>query len=251
MALLLIAGAPAWAVQNQDGDLVATFDGGLRPTRLPRDALAPVAVRVAGNVRSASGETDRLPQLRRITVGINRGGRLFDRGLPVCRAESIAPASERDARRICRGAIVGSGHVTVQVRIPSQLPFPVRAKILAFNGPRAGGGKLILAQAYARQPPGAFILTFHVDRRRGTFGTVLATTLPPETREWAYITHFDMTLHRTYTYRGTRRSYVSAACEAPAGFDSALFPFARATYGFDNGQQLTMSQAATCRVARG
>lgn len=248
-AALLFLPAQAPAVSAGDGDLLATFDGDLRPSSLPRNQQAPVAVRVAGNVRSASGDTDRLPQLERITVGINRAGRLFDRGLPVCRAKEIQPATEAEARRICRGAIVGSGHLTAQVRIAGQLPFVVKAKLLAFNGPRRGGQKLILAQAYARQPPGAFILTFRVDRRPGTFGTVLTTTLPTETREWAYLTHFDMTLRRIYSYRGKRRSYVSASCNAPAGFRSALFPFARASYSFANGQRLTMSQAETCRVA--
>ncbi len=249
LALLLCAGVAARAASNGDGDLIAQFDGGLSPAALPRRTPVPVAVRVEGNVRSASGNTAALPQLSRITVGINRQGRLFDRGLPVCHAKTIQPASEAGARAACGGAIVGSGHVTVQVRIPSQLPFLVHARLLAFNGPRQNGHKLILAQAYARKPPGAFILTFRVGRRGGTFGTVLSTTLPRATRKWAYLTHFDMTLHRTYVYRGVRRSYVSAACAAPAGFDSVLFPFAKATYAFDTGQQLSMSVARICHVS--
>lgn len=57
-----------------------------------------------------------------------------------------------------------------------------------------------------------------------------------------------MTLRRTYSYRGARHSFVSAACTAPAGFDSALFPFAKAIYGFANGQSLTTSVARSCRV---
>lgn len=244
-----LAPGVAPAASNRDGDLLTTFEGGISPAKLPRDRLAPVAVRVAGDVRSASGATDRIPQLRRIQVAINRQGRLFDRGLPVCRARQIQPARERSARRICRGAIVGDGSVEVQVRIPGQLPFQVNAKLLAFNGPRRGGEKLILAQAYADDPPGAFILTFRVKRRRGTFGTVLTTTLPRATREWAYLTHFDLRLHRTYRWRGQRRSYVSAACAAPAGFSTAVFPFARATYSFDSGQRLTVAQSDVCRVA--
>lgn len=247
-ALVLSVTLPAWAVTNGEGDLVTRFDGGLRPTLLPRSTPAPIAVHVDGDVESSSADAEALPQLRRIVVGINREGRLFDRGLPVCHARDIQPASEAGARAICGGAIVGSGHVTVQVRIPAQPPFEVHAKLLAFNGPRENGRKLILAQAYARKPPGAFILDFQVSRRSGTFGTVLSTSLPPATRKWAYLTHFDMTLHRVYRYHGLRRSYVSAACPAPAGFDTALFPFARATYSFASGQRLTMSVAKTCHV---
>lgn len=248
-ALLLCLGIPARAEQNGEGDLLVTFNSGLNPTALPRQTPVPVAVRVAGDIKSAAGDAGGLPQLRTITVAINRQGRLFDRGLPVCQVGSIEPASEAAARRICGDAIVGTGHVTLQARIPTQPLYVVRAKLLAFNGPRRNGHKLILAQAYARKPPGAFILTFRVTRRPGLFGTVMSTTLPPGAQKWAYLTHFDMTLHRTYTYRDQPRSYVSAACSAPAGFDTALFPFARATYSFTNGQNLTTTVARSCRVA--
>lgn len=247
-AAVLCLGIPAQAERNGEGDLVVTFDSELHPTELPREAPSPVAVRVAGDVRLAAGSPDQLPQLRRITVAINRQGRLFDRGLPTCKVGRIEPASEKMARRICGGAIVGDGHVVLQARIPTQPIFTVKAKLLVFNGPRKNGQKLILAQAYARSPPGAFVLTFRVHRRRGLFGTVMSTTLPRPTQGWAYLTHFDMTLHRIYRYGGQLRSYVSAACTAPAGFDSALFPFARATYAFATGQSFTTSVARSCQV---
>ncbi len=248
MASFLAASVPAWAETSQEGDLRVSFDSGLHPTALPRKTPAPVAVRVAGNFESVSGNDGALPQLRRMVVAINRQGRLFDRGLPTCDVRAIQPASEAAAARECRGAIVGSGHVRLQARIPTQPPFQVSAKLLAFNGPRRNGHKLILAQAYARKPPGAFVLTFTVARRKGVFGTVLSTTLPRSAQRWAYLTHFDMTLHRTYTYGGKRRSYVSAACTAPPGFRTALFPFARATYSFNDGQALSVPLARSCRV---
>jgi hypothetical protein len=248
-ALLLCVGIPAQAEQNGEGDLRVSFDSAMRPTTLPRETLAPVAVRVAGNVRSASGASEQVPQLRTISVAINRQGRLYDRGLPICEVEDIQPATEANARRVCGDAIVGSGHVTLQVRIPTQPLFVVRAKLLTFNGPRKNGQKLILAQAYAREPPGAFVLIFRVSRREGLFGTVMSTTLPVATQRWAYLTHFDMTLRRVYSYRGQRRSYISAACRTPDGFDTTSFPFARAAYVFANGQSLSTTVASSCRVA--
>jgi hypothetical protein len=84
---------------------------------------------------------------------------------------------------------------------------------------------------------------------RGSSGRLRPSPVPPETRRWAYLTHFDMTLHRIYRYNGHSRSYVSAACSAPAGFDSAVFPFARATYSFANGQALSATVARSCHVA--
>ena len=246
VTLLLCLGIPAQAELSQEGDLLVSFDGGLQPRTLPRNTSAPVTVRVAGDFKATNAA--RLPQLRTISVAINRAGELYDKGLPVCQVENIQPASEVEARRVCGSAIVGTGHVAVAVHIPTQAPFAVTGKLLAFNGPRRGYHKTILAQVYSKKPPGAFVLTFTVKREKGLFGTVVSTTLPGSARKWAYLTHFDMTLKRTYFYRNKQRSYVSASCAAPAGFPAAVFPFAKASYGFDNGQALTTTVVRSCKV---
>lgn len=246
---LLLAVASASAVVNGGHGVIAKFDGGIHPSSLPRDIPAPVSVHVGGGIKRAPGAVDALPQLRRIKVAINRQGQIFDRGLPICRAVKIQPSTPAAARRICGDALVGSGSVAVQVRIPSQTPFMVPARLLVFNGPDRDGRKLIFAQAYARSPPGAFILTFEVKDGEGIRPTLLTTTLPPQTRRWAYLTHFEMTLHRSYEYRGERHSFVSAACSAPDGFSGTPFTFARATYYFTGGSKLSMAQSGRCRVA--
>ncbi len=247
-ALIALAAAPAWAVTNGEDDLRLSFDGGIRPSTLPRHRPAPVRVWVSGSVRSTSGDPAQIPQVRRIEVAINRQGRLDDRGLPVCRPRQIRKAKEAKAKRACGAALVGHGRVSVQARLDNQAPSLVRARVLAFNGPHRNGRKLILAQAYSRKPPASFIFSFTVSRRRGTFGTVLRTTLAPTVRKWAYLTDFQMTLGRQYAYRGRRHSFISAACNAPAGFDNPLYPFARATYVLDDGRSFEMSQANRCHV---
>jgi hypothetical protein len=246
IAFAALLAVPAHGESTREGNLIASFNAELVPKTLPRRALAPIAVTVAGGIRGIEGAP--LPQLRRIVVAINSQGQLFDRGLAVCEVSAIQPATEHTARRRCAGAIVGSGRVSVQAHLPTQSPFAVNARLLAFNGPRRKGRKLIFAQVYAEDPPGAFVLTFAVRRRPGLFGTTMSTTLPRSAWEWAYLTHFEMTLKRTYTYRGVRRSYVSAACRAPAGLLGAVFPFARATYGFDDGRSVTTTAVRSCRV---
>lgn len=245
-AALALLAVPAQAELSQKGDVRASFQGAISPNRLPRTDFAPVGVRVAGGVRTLHGA--RLPQLQTITVEINKVGRLYDKGLPTCRVETIQPTTEDVARRVCGDAIVGSGHVTLLVRLNSQKDFLVNGKLLAFNGPRKGGRKLILAQIYSQNPPGAFILTFRVKKQKGTYGTVISTTLPDYARSWAYLTFFEMTLQRTYRYKGKERSYVSAACEAPQGFTRAIFPFAKASYSLEGGKVLRTSISRTCRV---
>ncbi len=246
LAAALCLAIPASAEVSQQGNLITTFEGDMAPKTLPRKALAPVAVRVAGDFKAAKGA--KLPQLRKISVAINSAGHLEDEGLATCRLARIEPATEKEAQKICHRAIVGSGHVSVGVHIENQAAFEVKANLLAFNGPTEHGRKLILAQVYAKDPPGAFVLTFRLKKQPGLFGTVMSTQLPASAQGWAYLSHFDMTLDRRYRSHGKARSYVSAACGAPAGFPGAVFPLAKASYGFANGQTLRTTVVRSCRV---
>jgi hypothetical protein len=244
LALCLVA--PARAEVTREGNLLASFDGRMSPQRLPRHRPAPVAVSVGGDFRTVGAAP--LPQLRTISVAINGAGVLDDAGLPICRVEAIQPATEAAAHRICGRSIVGRGEVGLQIHLENQQPFSIEARLLAFNGPVEHGRKLILAQVYSQDPPGAFVLAFGLKKRPGVFGTVMSTSLPPAAQGWAYLTHFEMTLHRRYRFRGMAHSYVSAACGAPAGFPGAVFPFASARYGFANGQTLERTVIRSCKV---
>jgi hypothetical protein len=247
LVLVLTAAVAARAEVEQEGNVIVSFDGGIAPRKLPRTGLAPVAVSVESTIKSADG-TDPPPQLREISIGINREGRLFNRGLPTCRIREIQPTTIAAARRICGGAIVGSGHVQVRVHLTNQAPFTFTGPLLAFNAKPVGGKRRILAQVYGTRPPSAFVLTFKILERKGTFGTLIRTTLPKPARKWAYLTHFEMRLRRTYVYKGKRRSYVSAGCAAPAGFPGAVYPFAQGTFKFDGGRSVTTTLIRDCKV---
>lgn len=250
-ALTLLFGlgpaTPSSAEVERGGNAVVNFDGGIAPYSLPRNGTAPVAVTIESSFRAADG-TDPPPQLQQIAIAINREGRIFDRGLPTCKVRRIQPATIRAARRICGGAIVGKGSVQVRVNLENQEPFTFKGPLLAFNAERHRGKRRILAQVYGTRPPSAFVLTFTIHRQRGTFGTVIRTTLPRSARKWAHVTRFNLRLRRTYTFRGKRRSYVNAGCAAPAGFPGAVYPFARANFAFAGGNRIVSTLVRDCRV---
>jgi hypothetical protein len=251
-ALLAILGAcgVAQAEVEQKGDVIVAFDGGISPRALPRDGVAPVAVTVDSTFKSVDG-TDPPPQLQQISIGINRGGKIDDRGLPTCRVRKIQPTTIKAARRICGGAIVGNGHVQVRVHLMNQEPFTFDGPMLVFNAERSGGDRRLLAQVYGKKPPSAFVLTFKILKAHGTFGTVIKTSLPKAARKWAYVTHFDMHLRRIYTYKGQRHSYISAGCAAPEGFPGAVYAFARSNFGFAGGNHVTTTLIRDCTVSAG
>jgi hypothetical protein len=245
MGLGAVGLAQGESVQN--GNLVVRFEGGISPHALPRSTPAPVTVKIDTTI-STSDDADPPPQLRKISIGINREGKIFDRGLPTCRVRKIQPTTIAAARRICGGAIVGSGHVGVRVHLPNQPPFTFTGPMLVFNAEPSGGDRRLLAQVYGRKPPSAFVLTFKVRKQAGTFGNLIRTTLPKPAQKWAYVTHFDMTLRRIYTYKGERHSFISAACPAPEGFPGAVYSFARGKFSFATGHALSTTLVRDCKV---
>lgn len=231
------------------GDLFVRFSGGIAPNALPRDSRAPISVSVAGTVRTLSGA--RPPALRRISISINQGGLLDSRGLPVCHRDQIEPSSTEEALARCGPAIVGHGSYDADVAFPEQSEFPSHGRIFAFNAV-VGGKRAILAHVYGQNPvPITRIIVFHIRESEGTYGTVLTGALPPSLNRWGYLKRISLTLQRDFTYRGQRRSYLSAACDAPTGFSGATFPFARASMAFEDGRTLSSTLTRSCKVRGG
>ena len=73
--------------------------------------------------------------------------------------------------------------------------------------------------------------------------------LPEVTGSSGHITGFSLKLGRSFSYRGHRRSYLSASCPAPKRLPGAVFPFARANFGFAK-QKVEIKLTRSCR-ARG
>jgi hypothetical protein len=249
LLLALAAATIARAEVERQGDVIVDFDGGISPRALPRTGVAPVAVTIDSSFKSAEG-ADPPPQLRTISIGLNRRGRIFDRGLPTCRVRKIQPATISAAKRICGGAIVGGGHVQVRIHLDNQPPFTFTGPMLVFHAKRSGGDRRLLAQVYGIKPPSAFVLTFRIVREPGEFGTVIKTSLPQSARDWAYVTQFDMKLRRIYIYKGQKHGYVNASCAAPPGFPGAVYAFARANFGFAEGERVTTTLVRDCTVKK-
>lgn len=218
----------------------------IKPSNLPRTGSAPVAVSFAGNIGATSPSGP--PQLKKISIAINRHGRLDTRGLPRCRLGHIDPSTTREAVAACGSSLIGEGTFSANVKLPEQSPFPSDGKILAFNG-RLRGHPAVLAHIYGKQPvPTSIVLPFSITSTPGTFGTLLSADLPDVTGDWGYVTGLSMTLKRQFSVRGKKRSYVSAGCPAPEGFRQVIFPLARTSFSFAGGITLTSTLTRSCRV---
>lgn len=246
LTLSLSLATPAEGEVAQEGNLRVSFLGGIAPHSLPRLGRAPVRVTIGGEIQTIDGTAP--PQLRTIALAINRTGKLDYRGLPGCRFHQIQPASTREAIEACPDSVVGEGFFKANVVLPEQSPFPSRGRVIAFNG-IFHGRHVLYAHVYGTTPlPQSRVLVFELGRVSGTYRTTLTAQLPQVAADWGYVSGVSLTLQRSFTYKASTHSFLSAGCPAPAGFPGATFAFAKASFGFEDGRVLSTMMTRSCEV---
>jgi hypothetical protein len=251
LAAVLLACLPAGVAAArqfvQEGNLRVAFDARLLPNDLPREREAPVTVQLTGAVRTTDGSIP--PQLRQISIAMNRAGIVSVTGLPSCQASELQQTSTEAALAQCRSALVGRGHFSADVNFSGAPVFPARGPVLVFNSstPKHTG---LLLHLYGSSPVrAAFVLPFKITRnRKGKFGTVFSTRIPRLASDRGYVTDIDLSIGRKYRYRGKQRSFISASCAAPAGFTTVPYELAKATFSFAGNKQLTTRLPGDCKV---
>jgi hypothetical protein len=246
-ATALLAATLAAAQPVQQGDLRIGFDASFAPDALPRERLAPVRVDLDGSVATTDGS--RPPQLRRISIALNRYGKITTRGLPRCSADRLESTSSATALELCRSALVGRGRFGADVDFPNQPLLPVEGRVLAFNS-EVGGHPVVLVHVAASKPITAtVVLVFHITHpSRGKFGTIVTATIPKIASNLGYVTDISLSFGRRYSVGGRQLSFLSASCAAPSGFPGALFSFARGSFLFADGQRLATTVVRDCSV---
>lgn len=246
-ALCVLASASlASAEVTQEGNLRVSFTGGIAPNALPRKGKAPVKVRFGGEIKTIDGQAP--PQLREISLAINRNGKFDFRGLPACHYHQIHPASTGEAIKTCPDSVIGEGIFSAHVELPEQSPFPSAGQVTAFNG-TFHGRHVIFAHVFGTTPlPQSQVLIFDLGKTSGAFRTTLTAELPRVAAEWGYVSGVSLSLSKVFRYKGERRSLLTAGCPAPGGADVAAFNFARASFGFEDGRTLGVTMTRSCRV---
>lgn len=225
--------------------LELTFNANFTPEALPRQHPAPVTVEVDGRIATTDGSHP--PPLRYLEIEINRSGRLDAKGLPTCTAPVLQSTSTEAAMERCGPALVGRGRFRADVLLGKEVA--ATGKILAFNSRRHGKRALVMHLFAAVPVRFTLVAPLTIGHRRdGNFGTVLRAPIPRLGGGLGSITEIDLSIGRRYSFGGKRRSYVSAACAAPAGFSRVPFPFARGTFRFEGHRTITETLSRTCRV---
>jgi hypothetical protein len=245
-AAAVLLAATASAERVQDGNLIVSLNGGISPRELPRSQTAPVAVHLAGRVLTSDKAP--LPRVNWIRLELAWRGVLDARGLPVCPRVRLVGADTRQAIERCGDAYVGSGQLFARIFVPNQRAFEVHAHLAAFNGRTKAGRPAVLVHSYATTPPVAFVIPFSIHHKKGSFRTVLVALIRRSAGPWPHVANFQISISRSYYKDGERHSYLNASCPVPKHFTAGFLSFARATYTFEGGKEITTESVRSCRA---
>jgi hypothetical protein len=242
--LVLAATGTALALRLQVGNVIVVADGGATPTKLPRGHLAPIKIHGHGRIFTADGTAP--PILKTIDLLYDKHGSVVTTGLPVCTKGRLLATDTAQARKQCPGAIVGKGLGKAVVDFPEQKPIPASSPITIFNGPPGKhGNPTVLAHAYLTVPaPTTYIVPIEIQKvHKGRYGYETTATIPKIAGGAGIPLYGEITIGRTWTYKGKKLSYVNAECA-----DGRLE--AKGTFGFKDGTVLTGTFLNKCTVAK-
>lgn len=213
-ALVLAAGAFGSANRKVScaGNICVADDGGIFPSKLPRHGGAPITARLHGGIGTRDGGHP--PAVRTLDLDVDGTIGLDAVGLPTCRAAQLRSRTSAAAKSACRGAIVGSGTAEVEVAFPEQTPFRSTGPLVLFNGGVRGRTTTVLLHAYVNVPaPTAIVTRATVTRiHRGRFGLHIAVKVPKIAGGAGSVTMFDLRVGRRFTYKGRKKSFLTASC---------------------------------------
>jgi len=212
IAAAALAGGVAGGAVVKVEDVVLRADGGFRPQTLPKRQFAPIDFHGQLDISSRTG--GRPARLEQALIDFDRDGRLSVGGLPTCAPEAIDEVGTEEARRVCRGAIVGTGKIGTYVDFLDRGPVESESPLTVFNGPRNAAGQptAVIHTQIAAPATQTYAITVPIEQRRGAYRYRAHLDVPPIAGGFGAITHLEVMIGRRYRAGDRQRSYASARC---------------------------------------
>jgi hypothetical protein len=213
------------------GNLVIRAQGIVSPKALPKERMVPISLYARGSVATVDGS--HVPPAETVHLQVDRHLRIETSGLPTCTPRKIEAATPTQAMSACGSALIGKGSAAAEVEFPESAPFSAKGPLLGFNGPLVGGYAEMLYYVYVSVPaPTALVVIAKVAKDSGKYGYGISLTVPKLAGGSGSLTGFEIKIGRKWTYKGKKRSYLSADC--PTG---SFYNQVEATFG--DGTDLT------------
>jgi len=175
------------------------------------------------------------------TVDFDKNAKLFTKGLATCDSTKLQSTSTEAALAACGNAKIGSGKASVLLPVGVQV-FTEPTTVTAFNGVPKGGKPVVLLHAYGAAPvQTTLVLVGAVSNyNKEGYGPRLQLDIPAIAGGTGALTDFQVTINKKFTYKGKKRSFVSAKC-------SSKKLKARGAFTFKDGETLTALSTQTCK----
>ena len=213
LMLALFAVTAASGSRAIAGNLVIDFTLDSAPDKLPRFEDAPIDFWGSAKLHTKDGSTP--PQAEHLLFEADKFGHLETRGLPVCSRQKLVATTPAQARKLCPGAILGSGRGSGIVEFPEQAPIPASSPITFFNGPKVGGDPTVIVHAHLDVPaPTTYLVLVRIETiHNGIYGFRAEGDIPPIAGGYGSVTDFSFEFDRRWNYGGEKLSYINARCQ--------------------------------------
>jgi hypothetical protein len=212
----------------------------LSPKKLSKTALTPTALKVTtetGTTTAANGVPSPATQA---VVDFDKSTTLFTKGIPTCNAAQLQNTTTEAALSACARAKIGTG--TGQALLPVGVQvFPEPTIVTAFNGVPQGGRPVVLLHAYGSVPVQTTLVLVGTVSNYGKegYGPRLDVAIPAIAGGTGALTDFQVTIDKKFTYKGKKRSFVSAKCVSKK-------LKTRAAFTYRDGETLTAYSTQAC-----
>jgi hypothetical protein len=209
---LLVSSALGQTVRA--GNLIVTVEGGFTPHKLPKTKPASITLSARSTIRTADGT--HLPALDKLKLDFDKHTGVNIKGLPVCTTAQLMNTLTAQAKRICKGAVIGSGQAGAEIAFPEQDPFFAKAPMVIFNGPPKNGHPLFIFHVHAHVPaPTTFITTAELGRSSGLYGTSVFIKVPTIVAGQGSLSFAEFSIHKKWVYKGKQQTLLYGTC--PSG----------------------------------
>jgi hypothetical protein len=243
VAVGLVGAGSATAIKLRIGNIIIVGDGGFSPTRLPKHENAPI--KLFGHATFKTVDGTRPSPLRVLTLEYDKHGAVETRGLPKCTMGKLVATTTPQARKLCPGAIVGTGFGTGVVELPEQKPIEVSSPLTLFNGPEKHGNPTVLGHAHIDYPgPTTYVISIEIQKvHHGRYGFKTVANFPKLVNGYGSPISGHLTIGKEWNYHGQRLSYANAHCA-----DGRLQ--AKAEFSFEDGSFVQGTVFKPCTVRK-
>lgn len=242
-AVALVAAGAAQAIKLRVGDIVIVANGGFTPTTLPKHENAPI--KLYGYAKFTTIDGTRPSPLTKLVLEFDKHGAVETRGLQKCTVRKIEHTTTEQARRNCRGAIVGKGFGTAVVELPEQGPVKASTPITLFNGPKKNGNPTVIGHGHLDYPaPTTYLVPIEIQKiRNGRYGFKTVAEFPKIANYYGSALYGRLKIGREWRYKGKKLSFANAHCA-----DGRLQ--AHGEFSFKNGDSVEGTVFRPCKVRK-